>query len=258
MQQLTYRQELQTGLPESEAWPDSLEEEFPYVHIPKDNSLINNICKRARALLKSIDDTEASADQTLDMIKEMHELDQTAITWRQGSCWAYETIHRSELGRDELATSKFPEFIQLHPDVWIAYEWNYHRTARIILHEHLLECLDRLQSLYSGSKGTFPTDLHSMRQASLSTIRALVDEVLSTVPQSLGDIDDEGKIVEYSSVTPKSKGVGGYFLLWPMKMIKTMRSPTEEQKHIAQCVFERIREYTGMKFALGERSNILK
>ena len=85
----------------------------------------------------------------------MHELDQTAITWRQGSCWAYETIHRSELGRDELATSKFPEFIQLHPDVWIAYEWNYHRTARIILHEHLLECLDRLQSLYSGSKGNF-------------------------------------------------------------------------------------------------------
>ncbi|KAL2052257.1 hypothetical protein ABVK25_007416 [Lepraria finkii] len=179
MQQLTCRQELQTGLPESEARPESLEEEFPYVRIPKDNSLIKNICKRARALLKSIDDTEASADQTLDMIKEMHELDQTAITWRQGSCWAYETIRRSQLGQDELATSKFPEFIQLHPDIWIAYEWNYHRTTRIVLHEHLLECLDRLQILYSGSKGTFPTDLHSMRQASLNTIRALVDEVLS-------------------------------------------------------------------------------
>jgi hypothetical protein len=237
-------------------WLDSLNEELPYVRIEKDSFQINKICERARHLLKSIDDTNLSVDQILDMVKEMHDLDQVATTWRQGPDWAYKTIHRSEITHDELTTSKFPEFVQLHRDVWIAYEWNYHRTARIILHEHLLECLDRLQSLYSGIQGTYPADLCSLTQACITIIRALVDEVLSTVPQSLGDIDHEGNLVENSPGTPKCKGVGGYFLLWPIKMIKVIRSATAEQRSIAQGVFERIRECTGMKSTLGELSSI--
>jgi hypothetical protein len=190
------------------------------------------------------------------MIKEIHDLGQVTKTWRQGPGWAYKTIHRSEITQDELIASRLPEFVQLHRDVWIAYEWNYHRTARIILHEHLLECLDRLQSLHSSIQGTFPTDLWSCKQACITTIWALVDEVLSTVPQSLGDIDHEGNVAENSSRTPKCKGVGGYFLLWPIKVIKVIRSATAEQRSVAQDVFERIRECTGMKSALGKLSSI--
>ncbi len=187
------------------------------------------------------------------MIKEMHELDQTATSWRQGPEWAYNTVHRSELGRDWSKVPEFPENVQLHHDVWIAYEWNYHRTARIIMHEHLLECLSKLQNSHSGID---PLDLGSTEQASLIIIWSLVNEILSTVPQSLGDIDYRGNLTESSSSTPKARGVGAYFLLWPMKMIKALRHPTAEQKRIAQVVFERIREYTGMKSTLGERSNI--
>jgi hypothetical protein len=190
------------------------------------------------------------------MVKEIHELDQVTTTWRRGPDWAYKTIHRSEITQDELKVSKFPEFVQLHQDVWIAYEWNYHRTARIILHEHLLECLDRLQCSCPGTERTFSTDLCSLKQSCVTIIWALVDEVLSTVPQSLGDIDHEGNIVENSSGTPKCKGVGGYFLLWPIKIIKVIRSATAEQRSVAQGVFERIRECTGMKSALGELSSI--
>ena len=76
------------------------------------------------------------------------------------------------------------------------------------------------------------------------------------VPQSLGDIDHRGRLAESLSRTPKARGVGAYFLLWPIKMIKALKHPTTEQKRIAQVVFERIREYTGMKSTLGERSNI--
>ena len=80
-----------------------------------------------------------------------------------------------------------------------------------------------------------------MRLSSLTTIRSLVDEVLSTVPQSLGDIDHEGNMTGNLPGIPISRGLGAYFLLWPIKMIKTMHSPTEEQKRVAQGVFERIR-----------------
>lgn len=183
----------------------------------------------------------------------MHELDQIATTWRQSLEWAYKIIHRSDMGRDWSQVPEFPEYVQLHHDVWIAYEWNYHRTARMILHEHLLECLSKVQKSQSGID---PLDLGSTEQASLIIIWSLANEILSTVPQSLGDIDHRGKLIENSSNTPKARGVGAYFLLWPIKMIKALKHPTTEQKRIAQVVFERIREYTGMKSTLGERSNI--
>lgn len=147
----------------------------------------------------------------------------------------------------------FPAYVQLHHDVWIAYEWNYHRTARMIMHEHLLECLDRFQNSQSGIN---PLELASTEQASLDIIWSLANEVLSTVPQSLGDIDHQGNPSDSSSGTPKAKGVGAYFLLWPIKMTKGLKHPTTDQKRIAQIVFERIREDTGMKSTLGERSNI--
>lgn len=203
-----------------------------------------------------MDDTGLSADQMLGMVTEMRDLDQIATTWRQGPGWAYQIIHRSDVPQNEWTASGFPDFVQLHQDVWIAYEWNYHRTARIILHGHLLECLDRLQSLSLGIPRTCLTEIGSSKQACTTIIRDLVDEVLSTVPQSLGDIDREGQVTENSSFTPRCKGLGGYFLLWPIKMIKVTRSATVAQKEAAQGVLERIREYTGMKSALGELSSI--
>ena len=183
----------------------------------------------------------------------MHELDQIATTWRKGPEWAYREIHYSDMNQDWTKFPNFPAYLQLHHDVWIAYEWNYHRTARMIMHEHLLECLSRLQNSQSGIS---PLELASTEQASLVIIRTLANEILSTVPQSLGDIDHQGNLTESSSSTPKARGLGAYFLLWPIKMIKALKHPTTEQKRVAQAVFERIREYTGMKSTLGERSNI--
>jgi len=140
--------------------------------------------------------------------------------------------------------------------VWIAYEWNYHRTARVILHEHLLECLDQFQQVYAGDDDGLWTVVKSLRETSVSIIQSLVDEVLSTVPQSLGDVDHEGNIPAPSTGTSICRGVGGYFLLWPMKIFKTTRSATGEQRITAREVFERIRECTGMKSTLGDASKI--
>lgn len=176
----------------------------------------------------------------------MHELDQIATTWRKGPEWAY-------MVQDWSKFPDFPAYVQLHHDVWIAYEWNYHRTGRMIMHEHLLECLSRLQNAQSDISSL---ELASTEQASLVIIWSLANEILSTVPQSLGDIDHQGNLNGSPSNTPKVRAVGAYFLLWPIKMIKGLKHTTMEQKRIAQIVFERIREYTGMRSTLGQRSNI--
>ncbi|CZR51355.1 related to negative acting factor [Phialocephala subalpina] len=213
----------QAPIAESQAWMDSLNEEIPDVRLEKHAFEISKISERARRLLKEI---ETAPDQTL--IKEMLKLDRVSTTWRNGPEWAFKTVPTPT------------GFIQLHRDVWIAYEWNYHRTARIILHKQLLDCLERMDS-------------PELTAASTGVIRGLTDEILSTVPQMMGDIDSDGRPMNNQIL---SRGIGAYFLLWPIKVVKGASSATEEQRKAAQKVFERIRDYTGMKTALGEASSI--
>jgi hypothetical protein len=239
-------------MPESREWLNSLSEELPEVQIEKQNYEIAEVCHRARKLLGTINNTDLEVDQIVSMVKEMHGLDRTATTWRNGPNWSFKTIHLSKAFRDNDAHDVSPKFIQLHRDVWIAYEWNYHRTARILLHEQLLQCLDRL---LLTTQEVYQSDLELLKQASLGIIQDLADEILSTVPQSLGDVDQEGN-PQMSSKASKCKGVGAYFLLWPIKITKGMKSATALQREYAQSVFERIREYTGMKATLGELSCI--
>lgn len=202
---------------------DSLNDEIPEVRLEKNTFEITKICQRARHILEEIREVP---DQSL--IEEMLELDRISVTWRSGTEWSFKTIPTPN------------GFIQLHRDVWIAYEWNYHRTARIILHEQLLECLDRLDS-------------PDLRARSIAIIQTLITEILSTVPQMMGDIDSDGRPINNQNL---SRGIGAYFLLWPIKVVKSTVSATPDQKRAAQDIFERIRDCTGMKTALGNASCI--
>ena len=252
---MTYRQVRQGSLPESDAWLDSLDANVPSVRTEKENCQVHKICERARTLLESIDDIHMPIEQTLNSIKEIRDHERTTTTWRQGPNWNYKVIHRSEISQDRCRASSFPQYVQIHRDSWVAYEWNYHRTGRIILHRHLLQCLDRLQSSCPVSQG-FSSDVRSIKKASLYDIRVLVDDVLSTVPQSLGDIDHGGNLLDDSPGSPVRRSIGGYLLLWPIKILKSLDYATTEQRSAAQVVFERIRECTGMKTSLGELSSI--
>jgi hypothetical protein len=196
---------------------DSLNEEVPEVHITKSVFEIGKICQRARTVLEKIKE-----EPTQELIEEMLELDITSTNWRGGPEWTYKTV-QSPHG-----------LIQLHRDVWTAYEWNYHRTARMLLHDQILMCFERV-------------NLPELRETSVKVIHSLADEILSTVPQMMGDIDSDGKPANNQNL---SRGIGAYFLLWPIRIIRDAANTTREQKETAETVFQRIRECTGMKIAL--------
>lgn len=189
-------------------------------------------------------------------MKEINTLDQAATTWRHGPAWAFKTFPSTQITQDEEVLARWPSYIQLHRDVWMAYEWNYHRTARIIMHEHLLECLDRLHSMCNGDQASLRPVLCSFEETSIGIIKGLVDEILSTVPQSLGEIDHEGNFLQTLPGRKSCRGIGGYFLLWSIKIIKSTRSATSQQWMAGDIVYERIRECTGMKDVLGDASKI--
>jgi hypothetical protein len=221
------------------------------VKLEKDGLEINKICQQANQLINSLDVQDFDSGQLLDLVDEMLRLDHETTLWRQKPEWAFRVIHRSEILDNEVSHLWLPETIQLHPDLWMAYEWNYHRTARIILHRKLVACLEKVTC--TSPLGEASEDRIA---ASISIIQSLASEVLSTIPQSFGDIDHLGR--RHSGSKPaRWQAVGAYLLLWPIKIIKSSStSTTEAQKEDAQRVFEKIRECTGMKSTLGVLSDI--
>ena len=237
-------------------WLNQFNDNEPYVRLEKNANAISDTCKRARMLLDLIIVGGLPASTIVEMIKELHSLDQSAVSWRRTSEWSFKNLIVSERPDLEPAASGITDTIQLHPDIWMAYEWNYHRAARITFLEQLLKC----------SKAALETpDLDNMEEQTLmdtiaectSTIQGLADEILSTVPQSLGDVDHMGRAHDVKDSPPRCRAIGGYLLLWPIRISKgQLFATTPEQKERAWRVFERIRDYTGMKATLGDKSII--
>jgi hypothetical protein len=240
-------------MPESTKWLDNLDEADPFVDIEKRIVQINEVCSRGRQCLKKVDDEGLEPVAIVSVIREMHSLDQLAVNWHHKPHWNFKTVSRDDLSLDPDLLARSPERIQLHADAWMAYEWNYHRTARIIMHHQLLRCLDRL-NLYDdcGLNG----EVHDLKLHSIAIIQGLADEILSTVPQSLGDINNKGKPISNTPGKVKGRAIGSYFLLWPIKIIKCLDTATPAQVMYAETTFERIREHTGMKSALGDLSKV--
>ncbi|KAF5537228.1 negative acting factor [Fusarium phyllophilum] len=238
-------------LPESQDWLDKLNDDMASVKLEKDGLAINQMCQQANQLLDFIDAGDIEAHKLLDLVDAMLRFDQEAANWRKKPEWSFQTRTREEILDSRESNFWLPESIQLHPDLWMAYEWNYYRTARTILHQKLVACLEKV-------KGALPSDSGAATRIteSINTIQSLASEVLATVPQSFGDIDQLGQW-HTGSKTARWQAVGAYLLLWPIKIIKSQSAlTTGSQKEDAQRVFERIRECTGIKSSLGILSEI--
>ncbi|KAG7411787.1 hypothetical protein Forpe1208_v008972 [Fusarium oxysporum f. sp. rapae] len=238
-------------LPESQDWLETLNDNLASVKLEKDGLAINQMCQQANQLLNSIDAGDIGAHHLLDLVDEMLHLDREATNWRKKPEWSFQTKSREEILDNRESNFWLPESIQLHPDLWMAYEWNYHRTARIILHGKLVACLEKINASLPSESG-----VAARITESIDTIQSLAGEILATVPQSFGDIDHLGRW--HSELkTARCQAVGAYLLLWPIKIIKSQSAlTTNSQKEDAQRVFERIRECTGMKSNLGVLSEI--
>lgn len=248
-------------LPEAKVWLDTFGGNDGIGRLDRDTHSISTLCHNARQLLDRINDRDASSHrEMLQLVAEMQQLDKDATLWRQTPEWKFSTTPKTpDMALPYGLYELLPYYLQLHRDIWMAYEWNYHRTARITLHGQLLQCLGetiaRIEA-ESGGQNDLALDLRMQMEHSVSVVQILADEVLATVPQCFGDIDAEGRRAE-SGRLPGCRAIGAYLLLWPIKIIKgTEASTSKAQKEAGAIVFERIRDCTGMKKNLGELSSI--
>lgn len=236
---------------ESPGWLTSSSGDDSFSHLEKDGLSINSLCHTARQTLSKIQNGTLSSQEIIPLINEIIELDNEATTWRKTPQWSFKTINRELILGNEGLAALLPPVIELHRDLWMVYEWNYNRAARINLHHQLLACIEGLPADELVS-----TLLQTQHEASVAIVQSLANDVLATVPQSFGDVDAAGNLAIYHELFG-SQAIGGYFLLWPIKIIKGEKSySSPRQKEAAEAVFERIRDCTGMKTYLGSLSII--
>lgn len=236
---------------ESTEWLTSSSGDDSFSHLEKDGLSINSLCHNARQTLSKIQNGTLSNQEILPLINRMIELDKEATKWRKTPQWTFKTIDRELILGNEGLAALLPPTIELHRDLWMIYEWNYNRAARITLHHQLLACIEAL-----STDESLCALLQAQHKASVAIVQSLANEVLATVPQGFGDVDAAGNLAIYHELFG-SQAIGGYFLLWPIKIIKGEKSyATKRQKEAAEAVFERIRDCTGMKTYLGSLSII--
>ncbi|KAF5007095.1 hypothetical protein FDECE_6561 [Fusarium decemcellulare] len=128
-------------MPESQDWLDALNEGMSSVRLEKDGLAIAGICQKANQTLQSLDSDNLSHDQLVELVDEMLRLDREAVLWRDKPQWAFQTVPQTKITGRKKTSFWLPDIVEIHADIWMAYEWNYHRTARIILHQKLVACI---------------------------------------------------------------------------------------------------------------------
>jgi hypothetical protein len=120
----------------------------------------------------------------------------------------------------------------VYPSIWSAGVWNKHRATRILLHQALLENPDAAEFEHITS---------SNPEASLTLIRRLIGDIFDSIPFSLGDIASS------SDAAPKS--VGGYFLVWTLRVVIRCPFATAEQQREAKAFLWRVGKQCGISLA---------
>lgn len=229
----------------------------PFVQLESNVTAISVACQEAQHLLEAIERGLSASSQVRKTLERLQHLDSVAAQVRHHLTWSFKVVHIA----DSPAYTHLHEItdtVQLYSDIWKIYEWNYHRAARIIFLARLITCATTAAEVVSTQAGDLK-DITRIAADSRLQIEYLANDILATAPQSLGDIDSSGNIVQHTDGSSNFRAIGSYLLLWPIRIIRSEKfASTPEQKQRADVVFERMREYTGMKELLGDKSIIDK
>lgn len=125
---------------------------------------------------------------------------------------------------------------------WSETLWNKHRSVIITLSQALLARLDVAKS--SSRDEDFETnDIIELRYKVTREIQIMVRDILASIAFSVGDIPSQ-----FTVGMPKS--VGGYFLIWTLKVILRCPVASEEQRDLARAALLRIGRQFGISYAL--------
>jgi hypothetical protein len=176
------------------------------------------------------------------ILQEFERIDRRYHQWTSDATisFPYETVQSSP--GDKLNSAFTTSEIQnhLYRGFWSFSLWNKHRASRIVLHQALLARLDAVKSSYTDDEFESLNMIHHRCKATLA-IQVMIHDIFASIPFSLGDIGS-------SNTEPKS--VGGYFLVWALRVIVECPIASEDQRNRARAALVRIGTQFGINHAV--------
>jgi hypothetical protein len=207
----------------------------------------------SRARYDSCRERERST-QLLNLLQEAEEVN--AILDRQYSAdvtpmWRFRDItqpkdsHAPTLPRPR--TSYQP--MHLYSNINTATRWNSIRTARIVLHQTILECFSYLGTFHAITNHT-PQSWALFQSAtyekSTRTIDAMVADIIASVPYVIGEVDSQGRPLPQLA----GKVPGGIPLQWALWTSISCPFASRERNIQARMAMERLGSVLGFRKAM--------
>ncbi|KAL9081220.1 MAG: hypothetical protein Q9157_000195 [Trypethelium eluteriae] len=147
------------------------------------------------------------------------------------SVWRYTSFPNNGTG------TTLPKFIHVHEDLFTAGSWNAWRCMRI----RLIQVLLAIAELVGEDSRDFNSQLMTWRR----TLTDLADDVCSTTPFLLGEIDSQG----VPRGTPKGVALGGYMLLYPLHIVLAVQELPESYHRFVESKLTYIAKTMGIEQA---------
>jgi len=128
----------------------------------------------------------------------------------------------------------------LYRGLWSFGLWNKHRASGIVLRQGLLARLDAVKSSYMDDEFKSLNMIHHRCKATFA-IQVMIHDIFASIPFCLGNIGS-------SNTEPKS--VGGYFLVWALRVIVECPIASEDQRNRARATLVRIGKQFGINHAV--------
>ena len=138
-------------------------------------------------------------------------IDQRLVLWADSlpSVWRYTSVPNKS------TSTTIPKSIHIHEDLFAAAVWNSWRAVRIRLVQTLMAVTELL------GEDTSDTDFRSVTRR--KTILDLAEDICCSTPYLLGEIDGQG----IPRGTAKGVALGGYTLMYPLRIICTVNELPE-------------------------------
>lgn len=206
--------------PHEEFWFMNVRGCVPYRRAMSSVTRICRVRAAAEELLTRIDNSalddggassSAHCAALTDLVAEMQLINSSHWLWVQGapSSWSYTSVNVPDLKIEQ--RSHPDEVVHIYHNLWTANLWNWTRTSCIYLQCTLLRCLRKLSSI---SPRRLPN--HDAIEANAEiTIKSLIRDICASFPFLMGDIDNQGNVIESSPTFGYSgQSMAQLWLLW--------------------------------------------
>ena len=158
-----------------------------------------------------------------DLIREGFEIDKKLELWSEqlSGRYVYTVMEAPDCSLSELQSpSQNETSIHIYSSGAMACLWNLHRCTRIFLLQCIQDCIRRQNYL---SQLQHPLLISAEEAEPEDKLSILYNDICSSIPYLLGEIDQQGRLQHLRH----GKAVGGFFLLWPLRLL-LFRGPTNE------------------------------